>query len=717
MKKHIQRTSTIVMNSSINPLSIGFLFLLLFTMLTQPSVSYAQDIDEMRTTIRLAARSIEGPQVQIRFYPDRRELMRSSLADGFILDRRTGNGNFTEIARIKAFDEAGWRSLHLSAGQSERAKDIGLAYLFLQTMQTMTSAPLSFDEGIQALEEQKSQEEIAYFAFIVSSLKSADIAQALGLSYTDAQVQTGQSYTYRVRPVQEPIDYSFEATEISLTVGSNAPQEKIEIEVYEGDGFLSFNWAESSWLTGALIERMAPGESSYRSLMDQPLFSLQSEDPDQGPRSSFADSNLVNYRPYSYRFSGFTLFGEKVTFAEIKAMPRDRTPPEAPFMPVPEHINPREVRVQWNMNEPPAQDLLGFVVARSTTNEGSFRVLHNGFLPRETRSFVDTTFSLREPNYYIVQAIDTSLNVSSSFPMAVSLVDSIPPAKPVFMSAKVDSLGIVKLELALNPEEDLMGYRLFKSNDPEHEFSVFTEAFSFVDSLRSPIQTVFTDTISLNSLTEKIYYRAQALDLNYNSSEISELIALARPDTIPPSVPVFFNVIAHPDQIELHYFSSESYDLVRQELYRRTNESEIWTLIDTLSTQSTLYVDKAVEQGRDYIYSMRAFDRSNLASEYAFAVYGRAYDDGKRPAVDNIRSSQNEQTIQLQWDYEIKNSEVYFVIYRQNEEGLMEQHARVEQTNFSERVKPGRSYIYAIRAYTSDGGQSALSQEITINVD
>lgn len=701
----------------ITQLSFAIILLGFWIILSIPQKSSAQDANEMRTTIRLAARSVDGPSVQLRLFPDRRELMRSSLVEGFILERRQGSGTFSEIARIRAYDEDAWKQLHSSMGTTDASRDVGLAYLFLQSLQNMSSAPINFDEGIQALEEQKSQEEFAYFAFIVSSLKSPVIAEALGLSYTDTQVQAGQSYTYRVRPVQQPEDYEFESTETTLTVGNKPSQDRIEVEVYEGDGILSFNWAEPSWLSGVIVERMAAGERSFRSLMDQPLFSLQPEGSQEDPRSSFADSNLVNYRSYTYRFSGFTLFGEQVQFAEVKAMPRDRTPPEAPFMPVPEQISQKEVQVQWSMNEPPASDLLGFVVARSTTNEGSFKILHDGFLSKDTRSFVDTTFSFREPNYYLVQAVDTALNVSSSFPMAVTLIDSIPPSKPVFLTATVDSTGLVSLELVRNTEDDLMGYRLFKANDPEHEFSPFAEAFSFADSLRTPIQTVFTDTISLNSLTEKMYYKAQALDLNYNGSEVSDIIAVTRPDTIPPSVPVFFNVIAHPDRIELHYFSSESYDLDRQELYRKMSTSDTWIVIDTLSTQDSVYVDTKVEQGKDYIYSMRAFDRSNLASEYAFEVYGRAYDDGKRPAVENIRSSQSEQTIQLDWDYDRKKWEVYFVIYRKNEEGLMEQHARVDQTTFSEKVQAGRSYVYTIRAYTTDGGQSPLSKEITVVVE
>ncbi len=692
------------------------LIIVLFSLLwVQPN--HAQQVDEMRTTVRLAARTGEQQHVQLRLFPDRRELMRSSLADGFVLERRTPNSNFSEIARIRAYDEDAWRTMIASESDAEQARDIGLAFIFQQSLLQTQGGTLNFDNGISDLEEQKSREEFTYFAFLVSSLKSAAIAEALGLSYTDTQVQVGQTYSYRVRPIQIPDDYDFVATEIEVTVGITDIAYANEVDVYEGDGFLSFSWQDSDNISGVFVERKSSGDEAFVPLMDQPLFSLQSIDPDQPIRSSFADSNVVNYTPYTYRFSGFNLFGEVVPFAEITAVPRDRTPPEAPFMPVPEQISAREVKISWTMNEVPASDLMGFVVGRSNSNEGEFRLLHSDFLPKEIRSFIDTTFVLGQLNYYVVQAVDTALNVSSSFPMAVTLIDSIPPAKPVFLTSTVDSAGVVTLSLERNTESDMMGFRLYRSNDPDHEFTHFLDGFSFGDTPSSNIQTVFTDTITLNSLTPKVYYKAEALDFNYNASKFSDVLSVSRPDTIPPSVPVIYNVISQTDRIELYYHSSESTDLARQELYRKTSLEDPWAFFDTLSVSQNVYIDRNVIQGTKYYYSIRAIDDSNLYSDYAFAIYGLAYDDGVRPAIETIRSQIEGTTVRLNWEYDQKDWEVFFVVYRQNADGILVQHARTDQPIFSETVPLGSRIIYSVRAYTSDGGQSPLSSEIVVVVE
>jgi fibronectin type 3 domain-containing protein len=710
------RTSTAgVQAAQFKYAKVAVIIVLVGLVCVQPN--HAQQVDEMRTTVRLAARTGEQQHVQLRLFPDRRELMRFSLADGFVLERRSPNSNFSEIARIRTYDEAAWRTMIASESDAEQARDIGLAFIFQQSLLQTQGGTLNFDNGISDLEELKSREEFAYFAFLVSSLKSADIAEALGLSYTDTQVQLGQTYIYRVRPVQLPDDYDYVATDIEVTVGSADDAYANEVDVFEGDGILSFSWQDSDNISGILVERRTTIDEAFVPLMDQPLFSLQSSDPDQPIRSSFADSNVVNYTPYTYRFMGYNLFGEVVPFAEITAVPRDRTPPEAPFMPVPEQISAREVKISWTMNEVPASDLLGFVVGRSNRNEGDFGLLHSDFLPKETRSFIDTTFVPGQLNYYVVQAVDTALNVSSSFPMAVTLIDSIPPAKPVILTSTIDSTGVVTLQLQRNTDPDLMGFRLYRSNDPDHEFTHVLDGFSFGDTLTSNIQTVFSDTVTLNTLTPKVYYKAEALDFNYNASEFSDVLSVSRPDTIPPSVPVIYNVISQTDRIELYYHSSESTDLARQELYRKTSLDVPWAFFDTLSASQNMYIDRNVTQGTKYYYSMRAIDRSDLYSDYAFAVYGLTYDDGVRPAVETIRAQIDGTTLRLDWEYDQKDWEVYFVVYRQNTDGILVQHARTDQPTFSETLPPGSRIVYSVRAYTSDGGQSPLSAEIVVVVE
>ncbi len=230
-------------------------------------------------------------------------------------------------------------------------------------------------------------------------------------------------------------------------------------------------------------------------------------------RASFRDEGLENYRLYTYRFYGYNVFGERVMFAQVDAMPRDRTPPEQPRVITLEHHKPDEVLIAWEMNDTPAADLMGFAVGRAKGADGEYQVIHPDLLPSSSRTFIDTSFVQGQMNYYVIQAVDTAFNVSSSLPVAVTLIDTIPPAPPVWASGSIDSLGVVSLELEKNPENDLMGYRLYRSNDPGHEFSVIFEGFVESDTLRDAIPVVFTDTLSLNSLTPYVYLQGNCTGL------------------------------------------------------------------------------------------------------------------------------------------------------------------------------------------------------------
>ncbi len=73
---------------------------------------------------------------------------------------------------------------------------------------------------------------------------------------------------------------------------------------------------------------------------------------------------------------------------------------------------------------------------------------------------------------------------------------------------------------------DIRGFNVFYSNKPDHEFSLLT---------KTPLtDTVFRDTISLKTLTKKIYYKVVAVDYNSNYSKFSQILELKRPDVVPP---------------------------------------------------------------------------------------------------------------------------------------------------------------------------------------
>ncbi|MFA5805682.1 MAG: hypothetical protein WC879_13680, partial [Melioribacteraceae bacterium] len=364
--------------------------------------------------------------------------------------------------------------------------------------------------------------------------------------------------------------------------------------------------------------------------------------------------------------------------------------------------------VTWKMNPIPAPDLKGFFVARSDKNEGEFKVLHSAMLMKDARTFTDTTFITGQPNYYVVQAIDTAKNVSSSYPVSVTLIDSIPPVKPVFISGKIDSLGVVTLTVQKNKEKDLMGYRLFKSNSAEHEFSVIHENFMNNDSLIQEIKTVFKDTVTLNSLTPFIYYKIKALDFNYNQSEFSNVLKVARPDTIPPVTPIFNDVIVGEKKIELHFVPSSSEDVKEHIIYRKTDMEAKWENLKTTESTTTKFIDTTVTTGVTYFYSIRAKDLGGLYSKYASVVYGKPYDTGVRPPIEKFSAMVEKKNIILKWEYPTSKTENTFVIYKKDSKGQLKQYDTTKEKSYTDKNTNKENY-YAVKVITGDGGQSKIS--------
>ncbi len=683
---------------------------------------YAQDnnagADEFTTTIKTGGRYVEGAGVELRFFPERRVVMETGFREGFVLERSTGaSGDFVEIARLLPYDDAAWDAA-MEAAEGDTYDLLDLARGYLSIALTPKGGTLSFDEGIRTLRTQKAEEDFEHAVFVLTAVRNASVARALALSYTDSDVVEGQTYTYRITTVSVPPVYDLVPEPFTIEAAADAYSYDNEVYFYEGDTWINFVWEENDHLSLYLVERKDPGSDVFVPLNEAPRINLGGRDFDDFRRAGFRDENLENYQLYTYRFYGHNMFGEKILFAEVEAMSRDRTPPEQPRVLNAEHHKAEEVLLEWEMNDPPAPDLFGFVVARAHAPEGDYQIIHPQLLPPGSRSFTDTAFVKDRLNYYVIQAVDTAFNVSSSLPVAVTLIDTIPPASPVFLSGSINPAGIVTLEVQKNTEEDLMGYRLFKANDPDHEFSLIFDGFVDDRSLREEIPTVFTDTVTLNSLTPKIYYKVQALDFNFNQSEFSDMMVLERPDTIPPTTPVFRNVISSTDKIELYFALSESADVANHTLYRNTDLSESWQAHANLANDDVHFADTEVEQGTTYYYSIRAVDHSGLYSDYARPVSGKAYDDGVRPPVQNLAlETVNDDMLILTWEYPQLPGEPFFIVYRMDEQGHVSQYRRTGEKQITSRYDPSTAVRYAVKAFTSDGGESPLSEAIAPVID
>ena len=685
---------------------------ILSIIITLLSVVTIQAQEKPVSELKVAARyTLNG--VELRFFPDRKKTLDLGLQSGFIVERAEGtSSNFKEIARTKPYADEQWAQILQRATTEDEKIQIEISQDFYIASQEKNGGKLDFTAGIADLKQQKADEDFQFMVSILTTIKNPEAAKALGLSYMDNSVENGKNYSYQVKIAANSEVYEIKSVPVTIQTIIESNQYENKVYIKTGDTQLGFVWEDHPNLSGVDVERTINGVN--KKLNDAPIYTVRGKTYEGTKRNGFSEDSLVNYQKYTYRFYGQTIFGERVKFAEVTGMPRDLTPPQKPFLKQPKHAKPDEVHIEWEMNAPIAPDFKGFAISRSDKSDGYFSLINDKLLPSSARKFIDRSFVKGKSNYYLIQALDTANNVSSSFPIAVTLIDSIPPVKPIFIDGKIDSLGVVTVNIQKNKETDLMGYRLYRSNSPEHEFSVIEEGFLSLDSLQNEVQTKFLDTVTLKSLTPYIYYRTEALDFNHNTSEFSEILKVKRPDIIPPTTPVFKKVKVGEDFVQLEFALSKSRDVKQQLLYRKLNLKDDWKQLAVLENNQIEYVDKEVEKGVKYYYSLQAIDDSDNKSEFAIPVMGKPYDTGVRPPVENLRIRQDNNDIMLTWNYPQKNDKTLFVIYKQNKDGNLVQYKNTRELSFKENLS-SKPTGYAVKVVTKDGGKSKVSEIVSLD--
>ena len=417
--------------------------------------------------------------VELRFFANKKSVLENGMQYGYTIERaeivskitKQADLKYQKIASVKPFTEAQWENA-LQTGDENLKKQLGVAQSFYkESINTLKTVKPAVD--LKTLIDNKRADDFQFVLLLMSSIQNKNTAFALGLAYDDKTAKADTKYVYKASLTNYNGPYKI--VEVPYLITTNKGLKIIErnIEVSIGDTRLGFSWEENDMISGVMVERKNKNTGKFEPLNDKPKYSLSENSLSNG----YEDKDLVNYQIYEYNFYGFNAFGEKVLFGNVTAMPKDLTPPRSPIMKSAKHIKPDEILIKWDIPTPTDNDLKGFNIMRAKEVDGDFKQLNSKLLSKLKNTYTDKTFIKNGGNYYIVQAIDTAGNKSTSFSSYATLMDTIAPSTPKFFSSKIDSLGVVTLNIEPNKEKDLMGYRLFMANSPEHEFSAIQENF------------------------------------------------------------------------------------------------------------------------------------------------------------------------------------------------------------------------------------------------
>lgn len=709
-----------------------FLTMIAIALCIVDTVSYGQTPKELDRALEhriavIAKRYADS--VVVRWAPSTSALWTKAKVSGYRIERAEIQGDragtFTALAdaAVKPWAAEQWEQYAVSSKSDDMNVMGPIAVAALLSDPTMDPAdyPTNDPGQIDALREARSRFEMAYGMAMLAAERNVDAATGLGVRFVDKTVRAGVAYRYRVTLLGEVKPYIVSPG--TVDVGPEPTRVTFDnagISVDELDGSVLIKWNNSTGHSTYDVFRSIDG-LSFEKLTASPMLTLRSG---VGSASnSFLDSNLTNYRVYTYKITGNNAFAETDVIGILKAMPRDVTPPAMPIAVKAVHEGIRDVVITWEMSDPVSPDLAGFLIMRDSSVDGAFdRAIVDTPLEKGAREYRDKNVILGGTYYYQVVAVDTARNAVRSMPAYVAFADSVPPSSGVLVKGTMDTNGVVRIVVRHPADRDLMGYRLLQANDPSHEFTVRRDLFH-EDSAFNRNDTIIIDTLTVRTLTKNAYYQVVALDYHYNESGVSNTLVVPRPDIIPPVAPVIRDYAVTDSTINLDIVPSSSRDVRNHVVLRRlldplSPDRVSWDSLSRIGIRDSVYEDRSPARSKTYQYAVVAYDSAGNKSPLSNVVSITRVDNMMRPAVRDLAASYDSTTknVTLRWSYETLDEPHSFVVYKRTRSGL-QSYALIKDATRREYVDVSggrKDDVYAIKVVCTSGAESVLSTPATV---
>lgn len=568
---------------------------------------------------------------------------------------------------------------------------------------------------------QHSEYVMRYGMAMLIADRSALAATALGLRWVDRDVKPGEEYHYVIltRAAANIMENGF----IDVVNVIDTSYRVNDFSAEPGDRKITLKWSRlnDQRFTGYLIGRSDDGGNRFKTLTDAPLLIIKSRDSEDGDDYEFLDSIPENYFPYVYRIRGIDAFGDTSVATITEAHGIDLTPPEAPLVYYAETDIDGKILLKWEINDKD-EDLDKFHVLLGGSIDGDYTPIAID-LPKATRSYeLEELPNTNRSYYFMVVAQDTAGNQGTTLPIYVHLVDSIPPTPPGGLQGLADTTGVVTITWDHNEEQDLIGYRVYMANNPNHEFSQVTrDATPF---------NIWKDSITLAALDKKVFYKVIAEDRSHNYSDFSEILVLDRPDILPPAAPAMLPTSSDEKGIQLFWRTSPSNDVVAYIIYRRNVSME-----DTIRHRIVRIQDRNAAEWRDtsaipetiYEYTIQAQDQSALLSEFSFPVKGRRRFDLSSLNIDHLEAEFREEygAVYLRWVFDPSklatddSGDPFFYIYKKVVNGNWEKIKQLDSSSLTyldRKYDADKEITYGIKVVTHDGKSGGMTESPIVNL-
>ena len=577
---------------------------------------------------------------------------------------------------------------------------------------------LQFDNGkngnsFNSITEKYNEQQNRFgFALILADF-DPEVANGMGFRFVEKHPKKDLYYLYSIIPAPNNHLMKIDTGRVFVEPGAYYQKETFPVvTAVAGDKIIKLHWDDEQPMnnfSGYIIEKSEDGKNFTR--INRLPFVAFKKNKNIGSPVEFSDSVIRDYKNYYYRVSGINAFGDHSSPSKLVIVQSvDLTPPQYPVISSIK-ANPvnGSIQLQWTKKEK-ENDFKGYVVGRSTNMKGPFEPLSKKFLPFGTTTFTDEHPDANAPNYYIVAAVDTAGNAGRSMPAYMNIDDHTPPGQPNGLTGKIDSNGIVTVQWNWGKEKDLAGYKIFFANSPNQIFTPLNGDLLTDSSFR--------DSITLKTLTKRIYYKVIAYDKSMNPSVASSILALAKPDKIAPVAAIIKSFLVTDSGVSINWMRSPSNDVAKQIIYRKQDSSASWSLLSPLLLRDSTFTDNQVQPRHNYSYAIETIDSSGLSSGKSFPLQVYVYESGKKGGIKNfqVTNSNGSNLVSMKWTPppgEIN----YYILYKGKENEGMRMAGNVPGDNitYSEKEEQG-NYQFALKAIFKNGSASALSEIKSIQI-
>lgn len=583
-----------------------------------------------------------------------------------------------------------------------------------------TSYKLNFDSDEMIISELPKDENGNVFSYTHTEIEAIRYLfnfLACNQDFSVAQLN-GLGFVEIISETKPTIEYSIQSPRLILPLlikdGILPPALKPPVPVYSiSEQQILFEWPALPFFYqyyGFQLERSFDGKK-YSLLNTGPIVNFHTGEKGSGFRSYFSFQDTLNHgKTMYYRLKGLDYFGGQSEAGDPLIIRMPKIIP-APLL-TDFNLKVNTLQLNWELDTEYENDITGFNIWVADSVNGSDKKLLKSNVNKKART-VHLVSDAVNTQFYFIEAIRPDAPGKFSFPIMVSKSDSEPPSPPGQLFASMNDKGIVDISWSLSPEPDILGYRLFRSVDSLAEFALLSDTL-----LKN---NFYTDTIALNTLTTRIFYRVAAVDQNYNLSKLSGIIGIQIFDTLRPSQPVFYQYTPLVSGILLKWYPSFSNDVRHTMLHKRHLDSASeWELIKTTPAMfsSDSIIDQNVKPGMLYEYSLTAVDHAGNQSLPSRPLVAKPLIPPFLPVIEIFKGEYNKEKdlVQLQWEYMESDILEYWIYKNKKEEApsLFKQLSAALYQYEDKDILSNKEYTYYIKAIHQDGRESKLSKAVVI---